>query len=74
MIRNIQTTVMSALSLNKISAGVYFDCLLLFPKYLNLMIIRRLVTMAESIDVKAGIKSVLERIDVASKNRSEQVI
>lgn len=30
--------------------------------------------MAESIDVKAGIISVLERIDVASKNRSDQVI
>lgn len=30
--------------------------------------------MAESIDVKAGIISVLGRIDVASKNRSDQVI
>jgi hypothetical protein len=29
--------------------------------------------MGESIDIKAGIKHILERIEVASKNRPEQV-
>ena len=38
------------------------------------MLIRRLATMTESIDVKAGIKSVLERIDIACKSRSDQVM
>lgn len=35
--------------------------------------IRRFVTMAEAVDVKAGIKHILERIEVASKSRPEQV-
>lgn len=35
--------------------------------------IRRLVTMSESVDVKAGIEHVLKRIEMATKNRPEQV-
>lgn len=35
--------------------------------------IRKLVTMTEALDVKVGIKHVLERIEVAVKNRPEQV-
>lgn len=35
--------------------------------------IRKLVTMAESVDVKLGVKHILERIEIASKNRPAQV-
>lgn len=35
--------------------------------------IRRLVTMSEAVDVKAGIRNVLERIDVAVKSRPDKV-
>lgn len=35
--------------------------------------IRRLVTMAETVDVKAGVKNVLGRIEGALENRPEQV-
>lgn len=35
--------------------------------------IRRFVTMGESIDIKAGIKHILERIEIASKARPDQV-
>ena len=35
--------------------------------------IRRFVTMAGTVDVKAGIKNILECIEVASKDRPEQV-
>lgn len=35
--------------------------------------IRRFVTMTEAVDVKAGIKHILERIEVVSKARPDQV-
>lgn len=35
--------------------------------------IRRFVTMGETVDIKAGIKHILERIEVASKNRPDEV-
>lgn len=35
--------------------------------------IRRLVTMAEAVDVKAGVRNVLERIEAAVKTRPEKV-
>lgn len=35
--------------------------------------IRRLATMGETVDVKAGIKHILERIEAASSKRPAQV-
>lgn len=35
--------------------------------------IRRLVTMSEAVDIKAGVRNVLERIEAASKTRPEKV-
>lgn len=35
--------------------------------------IRRFVTMTETVDVKAGVNHILERIEVASKSRPEEV-
>lgn len=35
--------------------------------------IRRLVTMAEAVDVKAGVRNILERIETAAKTRPEKV-
>lgn len=35
--------------------------------------IRRIVTMSEGVDVKAGIKNILERIDVACASRPKEV-
>lgn len=45
-------------------------------KYLcniSLMIIRRFVAMAESVDIKAGVKNILERMELVVKNRPVQV-
>lgn len=42
-------------------------------QYSSHLMIRRLVTMAEAVDVKAGVRNVLERIEAAAKTRPEKV-